>query len=72
MSEQWPTFRRLVRGFEVAPVIAELAANEPLWSLVNLRQAYPGTAHADTESIHLRAPTKLVNVLDVLDTADTG
>lgn len=40
----------------LAPAIAELDANKPLWSLHRERQSFPGSAHHDTEVIFLRGP----------------
>lgn len=70
MSEQYPNFRRLIAGLEVAPAREELAARPHLWSLIQLRQQYAESAHVDTETIVLRGPETLTDVFDNLDCAD--
>jgi hypothetical protein len=45
---------RLAQGVDVRPALAELAANPDLWKLDTVRQSYPGSAHHDTQVIHLR------------------
>lgn len=50
-------FTRLATGLDTAPLLAKLAGNAALWSDITIRQTYPGTAHADTETIFLRGPS---------------
>lgn len=47
-------FERLLTGLNVQPLLDELAAKEWLWHVITARQNYPGTAHADTETVYLR------------------
>lgn len=42
-----------------APLAAAVAENADLFNDITIRQHYPGTAHADTETIFLRMPEKL-------------
>lgn len=72
MSEQHPHFRRLLAGLEVRPALEELAAFPELWTLIQLRQLYAESAHADTETIVLRGPTTLENLFDNLECMDFG
>lgn len=60
-------FRRLAAGLEPAAAIAELQQRPELWSLIQLRQEYAGSAHADTETIVLRGPDTTENLFDNLD-----
>lgn len=70
MSGALANFRRLASGLQVRAVSDELAARPDLWRLITVRQAYAGTAHADTESIILRGPTSLEGLFDNLDAVD--
>lgn len=67
MSEQYPNFRRLATGIDVAPAIEELAAHPNLWSLVQVRQRYEKSAHVDTEAIVLRGPETVENIFENLE-----
>lgn len=60
-------FRRLAVGLNPAAAIAELQQRPELWSLVQLRQQYEGSAHRDTETIVLRGPDTVENLFDNLD-----
>jgi hypothetical protein len=70
MSEQHPNFRRLATGLNVQPLLAELAANPELWTLIQLRQLYAESVHVDTETIVLRGPSSLEGIFDNLDCVD--
>lgn len=63
-------FRRIATGIDPAPLINALRAHTGIWREVTLRQDYAGSAHAATETVFLRAPASLVNVLDELDCMD--
>jgi hypothetical protein len=67
MSEQYPNFRRLVTGVDVAPALEELNAHPELWTLITVRQAYAESAHADTETIVLRGPDTLEGLFENLE-----
>jgi quercetin dioxygenase-like cupin family protein len=64
--------KRIATGIDPAPLIALLDANPEMWRQITIRQEYAGSAHADTETIFLRAPARLVDVLNVLDSVDMG
>lgn len=49
-------FRLLPPWLDPAPVMLALSRFPDLWDAVTVRQTYPGTAHADTRCIFLRAP----------------
>lgn len=67
MSEQHPNFRRLLSRLHVGEASKEIAAQPDLWKLIQVRQQYDGTAHADTETIVLRGPTSIEGILDNLE-----
>lgn len=54
MSAATINFVRLARNLPVGPVLAELTDNAPLWHVTNFRESYPGSSHADAQSILLR------------------
>lgn len=54
MSER---FKLIAEGLDVAPLLAKLATRPALWLEHTERQAYPGSAHRDTETIYLRWAT---------------
>jgi quercetin dioxygenase-like cupin family protein len=41
-----------------------------MWGEITVRQKYAGSAHSQTETIFLRAPASLLDVLNVLDSVD--
>jgi hypothetical protein len=43
-------------GLDPAPLMAAIDAQPGIWRAITQRQEYPGTAHADTETIFLRGP----------------
>lgn len=56
--------KRITAGL---PVQAVLDAIKPaMWAEVTLRQQFPGTAHADTETIYLRGPRSFAAAQDDL------
>lgn len=63
-------FRRLAAGLEPHAAIAEIERRSELWSLIQLRQQYEGSAHRDTETIVLRGPTSIENLFDNMDSVD--
>lgn len=64
-------FRRLAAGLEpAAAALAEIERRPELWSLIQLRQQYAGSAHRDTETIVLRGPTTTEQLFDNLDAVD--
>ena len=67
MSEQHPNFRRLMTQVDVSAALAEIEKQPALWKLVQVRQLYDGTAHADTETIVLRGPDTTDNIFDNLE-----
>ena len=46
----------LFQGLNVEPLLQQLAAHPELWDAITVRQAYPGSAHADTQCIFVRGP----------------
>jgi len=71
MSEQYPNFRRLIKGLDVRPALEELAAARgELWKDIEVRQKYQDSAHLDTETIVLRGQTTLEGIFDNLDCVD--
>ncbi|HEY1900766.1 MAG TPA: aspartyl/asparaginyl beta-hydroxylase domain-containing protein [Steroidobacteraceae bacterium] len=70
MTETYQNFRHLVSGFNVHPAVAELEGKPELWNLVDVRQRYAGSAHADTETIFLRGPNSLEDVFNNLECMD--
>ncbi len=54
MSER---FKLIAKGLPVQPLLDKLAEHPDLWGLITARQAYPGSAHKETESIYLRWAT---------------
>jgi membrane peptidoglycan carboxypeptidase len=46
----------LFQGLNVEPLLQQLAAHPELWDEITVRQAYPGSAHADTQCIFVRGP----------------
>lgn len=60
----------IASGIDPAPLLALLAENEPMWREITIRQSYAGSAHRDTETIFLRAPASLVDVLNELNSVD--
>jgi hypothetical protein len=63
-------FLRLVYGIDPEPVVRRIAAMPELWSQITARQTYEGTAHADTETIFLRAPSRTQGVLDCIESVE--
>lgn len=63
-------FCRIAAGLDTQPLLDELAANETLWNALTLRQSYPGSAHADTQSIILRGPPDARDVFNDLRLCD--
>lgn len=51
MSER---FKLIAEGLDVAPLLKKIEAQPHLWKENTMRQSYPGSAHADTETIYLR------------------
>ncbi len=51
MSER---FKLIAEGLNVEPLLKKIEANPHLWKENTTRQSYPGSAHADTETIYLR------------------
>lgn len=70
MSEQHPNFKLLIAGLDVAPALQEIEARPELWKLMQVRQMYEGSAHADTETIVLRGPDRIAGIFDNLDCLD--
>lgn len=50
-------FAMIAEGVNVAPLLAKIEAQPALWTWNTTRQSYPGSAHADTETIYLRWAT---------------
>ncbi len=63
-------FQRIVYGLDTSAVLDRIASRPELWSEITARQEYGGTAHADTETIFLRAPARVQDVLNVIETVD--
>lgn len=57
---------------DVSGAAAELDKQPLLWKLVQVRQLYDGTAHADTETIVLRGPQTIEDIFDNLECVDFG
>jgi hypothetical protein len=53
-----PNFLKLADGLDVDPVLRRLKARPELWDDITIRQEFPGTCHADTKTIYLRAPSQ--------------
>jgi|HubBroStandDraft_5_1064220.scaffolds.fasta_scaffold92314_2 hypothetical protein len=70
MSEQHPNFKRLMTGVDVTAAVAEIANQSHLWKLIQVRQQYEGTAHADTETIVIRGPETTEGIFDNLECVD--
>lgn len=70
MSEQHPNFRRLLTKIDVGAAAAELVAQPDLWKVMQVRQKYEGSAHADTETIVLRGPDTINGIFDNLECVD--
>jgi mannose-6-phosphate isomerase-like protein (cupin superfamily) len=47
-------FLKLASGFDVTPIMLELHRSPGLWDENTHRQSYPGTPHADTNSVWVR------------------
>lgn len=47
-------FKKLAEGLPTAPLLAAIDAHPEWWDEMTLRQDYPGSAHAATQSIILR------------------
>lgn len=47
-------FKMIAEGLDVAPLLKKIEAQPHLWKENTTRQSYPGSAHADTETIYLR------------------
>lgn len=60
-------FHKVGARIEPGPLLAAIDAVPHLWGEIQLRQQYAGSAHADTESIYLRGPTRLEGLFDNLD-----
>jgi quercetin dioxygenase-like cupin family protein len=63
-------FKLVTSGIDPTPLLALIADHESLWREITIRQSYADSAHRDTETIFLRAPVTLVDVLNVLDSRD--
>ncbi len=63
-------FRRLALGLDPTAAIAELKRRPELWQITQLRQQYPGTAHADTDTIVLRGPTTAEDIFNNFECVD--
>lgn len=64
-------FRRILGGIDTRPALKELEERAELWDVFTLRQKYEGSAHRDTKTIVLRAPTsELDQVMECLDHID--
>jgi quercetin dioxygenase-like cupin family protein len=63
-------FRRLAVGLDTDAAFAEIERHPQLWSLIQLRQKYAGSAHRDSETIVLRGPTTTEGLFDNLDAVD--
>lgn len=50
--------------------MAELTEQPDLWKLVQVRQQYDGSAHADTEAIIVRGPDSIEGIFDNLECVD--
>jgi len=46
----------LFQDLNVEPLLQQLNAHPELWDEITVRQAYPGSAHADTKCIFIRGP----------------
>jgi hypothetical protein len=60
-------FLRLSTGYPVELALGELMTNEALFHEIEVRQKFEGTAHDDTETIVLRGPSSLDDILNNLD-----
>lgn len=49
-------FDRIGYGLHATPLLRALDAHPALWEAITIRQAYPGSAHHDTECIFARGP----------------
>ena len=63
-------FLRLVYGIDPSRVLGRLAGMPQLWQQVTMRQNYEGSAHRDTETIFLRAPERIQDVLNVIESVE--
>jgi quercetin dioxygenase-like cupin family protein len=58
-------FFRIMEGGDAKALLERI--HPQMWREQTLRQDYEGSAHADTETIFLRAPLSTVDVLNVID-----
>lgn len=49
-------FKLLATNIDVGPLLQALDNRPDMWEQITVRQNFPGTAHADTQSIYLRGP----------------
>jgi quercetin dioxygenase-like cupin family protein len=61
-------FRKITEGVDLVPVLE--AIHPMAWREVTIRQEYAGSAHRDTESIFLRAPTSTADIFNCLDSIE--
>lgn len=58
-------FLKLASGFDVTPIMLELHRSPGLWTENTHRQSYPGSPHADTNSVWVRyRPAEEIKGLD--------
>lgn len=65
-------FRLVATGLDdaAAAALAEIETHPEFWKLLTLRQDYPCSAHADTETIVLRGPTTTEDIFNNFYLAD--
>ena len=64
------SFKRVAAGFDPAPLLARLKANQNLWT-TSPRENYEGSAHAQAQSIHLRWVPEITSLNAVLNTTES-
>lgn len=57
-------------GIDVRAAAAEIDSAPLMWKVMQFRQLYDGTAHADTETIVLRGPNTIEGIFDNLECID--
>jgi hypothetical protein len=57
-------FQKVFSFVDVRAALAEIERQPELWGEITLRQTYPGTAHADTETIFIRGPSSPAGAFD--------
>lgn len=53
-------FERICEGLPVEPLLQLIDANPDWWNAITIRQNFLGSAHHQTQCIHLRGPTSFV------------